>query len=103
HLHQNMPPGASAPPVAFSLGMPALDALSDIRAERSPNVQGWLWLEIARALLLQGFQALEPAVSRLQRLFKYNFRPVSDYLRPLKPGMKQEDFGCREEKNHREI
>ena len=59
--------------------------------------------KIARALLLQGFQALEPAVSRLQRLFKYNFRPVSDYLRPLKPGMKQEDFGCREEKNHREI
>ena len=52
----------------------------------------WLWLEMAGAFILQGFQAIEPAVSRLQRLFKYHFRPVSDYLRPLKPGMKQEVF-----------
>jgi len=48
--------------------------------------------KIARALLLQGFQALGPAVARLQRLFKYHFTPISDYRRPLKLGMKQEVF-----------
>ena len=40
----------------------------------------------------QRFRPINPAVARLQRLFKYHFTPISDYLRPLKLGMKQEVF-----------